>query len=151
MSIHFTSLSNEWATPQDLFDRLNAEFNFTIDVAATPENAKCERFYTFHDNGLGKPWKGERVWLNPPYGVDLARWVAKAASEPSDVTVMLVPARTDTRWWSLFWDYDLHRPVDGCEVRFLKGRVKFGEQNKDAPFASAIVVWKRRPLLELCR
>lgn len=139
-SVHFTSLSNEWPTPQDLFDRLNAEFCFTLDAAATPENAKCDRYFTYIENGLAQSWANERVWLNPPYGSDLGRWVEKAVREPSELTVMLVPARTDTRWWSLFWDHENHKPFDGCEVRFIKGRVKFGNGSVNAPFPSAIVV-----------
>jgi phage N-6-adenine-methyltransferase len=155
-SIHFTSESNEWSTPQDLFDRLNEEFKFTLDAAATPENAKCEKFFTYIENGLAQSWRGERVWLNPPYGSDLGRWVEKAVFDSSEVTVMLVPARTDTQWWSLFWDYDKHRAAEGCEVRFLKGRLKFGGgkqmrrsrqqsscSEKDAPFASAIVILRK--------
>lgn len=126
MSVHFQSEKHTWETPQELFDALDAEFHFTIDVAASPENAKCDRYYTYIENGLARSWKGERVFLNPPYGADLARWVEKAVREDSEVTVMLVPARTETRWWSLFWDHETHRPVDGCEVRFIKGRVKFG-------------------------
>lgn len=147
-SVHFTSDSNEWATPQDFFDRLNEEFSFTVDVAATPENAKCERFYTWHENGLAQSWKGERVWCNPPYGRDLARWIEKAATSNADIVVMLIPARTDTRAW--------HDHIFGnAEIRFVKGRLKFGGGKqthrsrpqslsgvKDAPFASAVVIYR---------
>lgn len=136
-SVHFTSQSNEWETPKDLFDKLDAEFRFSLDAAATPENAKCDRYFTFIQNGLAQSWGGERVWLNPPYGVDLHKWVQKAATEPSEVTVMLIPARTDTRYW--------HAYILGnekAEIRFLKGRLKFGNARHGAPFPTAIVVFR---------
>lgn len=133
--VHFTSKSNEWETPQDLFDRLNEEFKFTLDAAATPENAKCDRFFTYIQNGLAQSWEGERVWLNPPYGVDLPKWIQKAATEPSEVTVMLIPARTDTRAWHSFI-------FDRADIRWIKGRVRFSGHKKDAPFASAIVIFR---------
>lgn len=134
-NVHFTSKSNEWSTPQDFFDRLNAEFDFTLDAAATAENAKCDRFFTWHDNGLAQSWKGERVWLNPPYGRDLGRWIEKAAYEPSEVTVMLIPARTDTKAW--------HQHVFGrAEIRFIEGRLKFGGGGANAPFPSAVIIFR---------
>lgn len=136
MSVHFTTKSNEWATPQEFFDKLNEEFNFTLDAAATPENAKCDRYFTYIQNGLAQSWGGERVWVNPPYGPDLGKWIEKAATEPSEVTVMLIPARTDTRAW--------HNWIFGnAEVRFIKGRLKFGNAETSAPFPSAIVVFRK--------
>lgn len=119
MSVHFSSKTNEWATPQEFFDRLDAEFNFTLDAAATLENAKCSRFFTEKDNGLIQSWKGERVFCNPPYGREIGKWIEKAALEPSELTVMLIPARTDTKAW--------HRWIFGkAEIRFIPGRLKFG-------------------------
>lgn len=77
---HFSSKTPEWATPQDFFDELNREFKFTLDPCATKKNAKCKKFYTEKDDGLSKSWKGERVFMNPPYGRPIAGWVKKAAT-----------------------------------------------------------------------
>jgi site-specific DNA-methyltransferase (adenine-specific) len=132
----FSSHSNEWATPQAFFDRLNRVFQFTLDPACTRENAKCARYYTQEDNGLAHSWLGERVFLNPPYSREIAQWVAKARQEAEQgaLVVGLLPARTDTRWW--------HEHVQGhAEIRFLAGRLKFGNSESSAPFPSAIVIW----------
>src|ERR1041385_5497086 len=102
MSVHFSSATPEWATPQDFFDELDKEFHFEIDVCATKENAKCKKFYTKEDDGLSYGWSG-RVWCNPPYGREIGKWVAHAfLHSHKGTTVMLLPARTDTRW---FHDY----------------------------------------------
>lgn len=79
MNVHFSSKTNEWATPQDLFDKLNREFLFTLDPCATPENAKCAKFYTAEDDGLAQSWDNERVFCNPPYGRQIKDWVKKAS------------------------------------------------------------------------
>lgn len=132
-----TSNSDEWATPQWLWDALNREFHFTLDAAATPENAKTAKFFAEEDDGLAQSWAGHTTWLNPPYS-QIARWIAKAYEEAvagRATTVCLVPARTDTRYW---WDYIRHG-----EVRFLKGRVKFVGGSSSAPFPSAVVVFRK--------
>lgn len=139
MKVHYSSKSNEWGTPQEFFDKLNHEFAFTIDVAATPENAKCPRFYTADDNGLTQDWAGERVWVNPPYGRDIGKWIKKAATEKSEITVMLIPARTDTKAW--------HEYIFGkAEIRFIQGRLAFicgaDQQRGNAPFPSAIIIFR---------
>lgn len=134
-----TSKRNNWETPQKLFDELNKEFNFTIDAAADAENRKCERYYTKQENALEKSWKNERVFLNPPYGRELPKWVKKAAEEAKNkntIIVMLIPARTDTKW---FHDYIYKK----AEIRFIKGRLKFGDGGKDAPFPSMVVIFRR--------
>lgn len=121
MNIHFSSQTNEWATPQDFFDTLNKEFNFNLHVCATKENAKCKKFYTKEDNGLEKSWTG-RVFCNPPYGREIGKWVSKAFMEShKGVIVMLIPARTDTKY---FHEYIYNKP--NVEIRFIKGRLKFG-------------------------
>jgi site-specific DNA-methyltransferase (adenine-specific) len=135
MNVHFSSKTPEWATPQAVFDRLHAEFSFTLDPAATKENAKCRRFYTALENGLKQPWTGERVFCNPPYGRVIGAWVEKMATGGATVCVGLLPARTDTRW---FHDWIL----DSAEIRFLKGRVKFGDGKQSAPFPSMVCVWR---------
>lgn len=134
--------SVEWGTPKDLFDTLNAEFDFTLDVAASDHNAKCKKYFTKEINGLNQSWSGERCFMNPPYGRGLDRWVSKAWREVrknggAEVVVALLPARTDTKW---FHNYVL----DKAEIRFIKGRVKYvnGEKPQPAPFPSIVVIWR---------
>lgn len=134
--LHFSSKSNEWATPQSFFDELNKEFNFTLDPASTVENAKCKKFFTEEDNGLVKSWDNEIVFCNPPYGRGLKDWVKKASESRGGLVVMLIPARTDT---SYFHDYIYNK----AEIRFLRGRLKFGDSKNSAPFPSMLVIFNR--------
>ena len=116
-----SSKRDDWETPQDLFDRLNKIHHFTLDPCSTHENAKCAKHYTKADNGLEQSWKGESVFCNPPYGRDIAKWVKKAAQESEHAKiVMLIPARTDTKY---FHEYIYKKP--NVKVEFLKGRLKF--------------------------
>lgn len=131
----FTSASDEWSTPQDFFDRLDDEFNFTLDVCANAENHKCERYFTHAEDGLKMNWGGEVIWCNPPYGREIGKWVAKCAAHKG-TAVMLLPARTDTRW---FHDYIYGK----AEIRFIKGRLKFGNSKNSAPFPSMVVIFKK--------
>jgi site-specific DNA-methyltransferase (adenine-specific) len=133
----FSSKTDLWETPQDLFDKLNNEFQFTLDVCATPENAKCDKFYTKEQDGLKHPWKGT-VWCNPPYGRGIGQWVRRAlfASVSGSTVVMLLPARTDTKW---FHDYIYKR--NNVEIRFIRGRLKFGGSKNSAPFPPMVVVF----------
>lgn len=135
MSVHFSSKTDLWATPQDFFDKLNAEFGFETDVCALPENAKCPVFYTPEIDGLKQTWGGV-CWMNPPYGREIGKWMQKAyESSLSGATVVcLVPARTDTKW---FHDFAMMG-----EIRFIKGRLKFGGSKNSAPFPSAIVIFR---------
>jgi site-specific DNA-methyltransferase (adenine-specific) len=124
-----------------LFADLNAEFGpFTLDACATPENAKCPAYFTKIDDGLKQPWTG-RVWCNPPYGRGLERWVKKALesvrSGTAEVVVCLLPARVNTAWW--------HAYAAQGEVRFPRGRLRFGAAASDAPFSSAVVVFRNAP------
>lgn len=130
-----SSNTDEWATPQDLFDALDATFHFTLDPCATPENAKCAKFYTKEQDGLKQDWGGEVIWCNPPYGREIGKWIQKCA-EHRGVAVMLIPARTDTRWWHSYIDKN-----PDAHVYFIKGRLKFGDGKNPAPFPSAIVVY----------
>lgn len=136
MSVHFSSETDLWATPQNFFDRYNRRFGFDLDVCATPDNAKCARFYTKTDDGLAQEWSGT-VWMNPPYGREIGRWMQKAheSALAGATVVCLVPARTDTRWWH---DYAMKG-----EIEFIKGRLKFGGSKNSAPFPSAIVVFRK--------
>ena len=118
----YSSRSEVWETPQPFFDKLNDEFHFDLDVCALPENAKCSRYFTPSEDGLKQPWTGN-VWCNPPYGRDIVKWIRKAADEiqkDANVIVLLVHARTDTRW---FHDYLYEKP--NVELRFVRGRLKF--------------------------
>lgn len=135
----FSSASDMWETPQNLFDELNREFNFDLDPCATPENAKCERYFTLADNGLTQNWGGVNVFCNPPYGREIYAWVKKCYEEskkPGTTVVMLIPARTDTRY---FHDFIYHKAK---EIRFIRGRLKFGNAKNSAPFPSMIVIFQ---------
>ena len=135
MAVHFSSETDEWPTPQEFFDRLNGEFGFELDVCATPENAKCPRYFTKRENGLLQKWTGV-CWMNPPYGREIGQWVQKAYTSALEgaTVVCLLPARTDTAWWH---DYCMKG-----EVRFVRGRLKFGDATENAPFPSAVVVFR---------
>jgi site-specific DNA-methyltransferase (adenine-specific) len=137
MKVHFSSNSNEWATPKSLFDTLDEEFLFTLDPCATKDNAKCSKFYTQEDDGLSQNWSNERVFMNPPYGREIGKWMKKASESygkgKAKSIVCLVPSRTDTKWWH---DYAMKG-----EITFIKGRLKFGNVTNSAPFPSAIVVF----------
>lgn len=135
MNVHFSSKTNEWATPLDFFNKLNEEFNFTLDPCATKQNAKCKKFYTIKDNGLIKSWDNEIVFCNPPYGDEIKNWVKKASEARGGVVVLLIPARTDTKY---FHEYIYNK----SEIRFVKGRLKFGESTNSAPFPSMIVIFR---------
>lgn len=128
-----------WATPQQWFDYLNLEFKFTLDPCCHHETAKCEKHYTPEEDGLAQSWAEERVFMNPPYGTDLPRWMEKAYNECREnmaLVVCLVPARVDTQWWAKF--------ASKGEVRFPIGRLKFAGADASAPFPVAIVVFRPR-------
>lgn len=133
----YSSKSDDWGTPQKLFDELNAEFNFDIDVCASAENAKCHRYFSKEENGLEQDWtKFNTCFMNPPYGRQIGTWIEKAynTSVNGTTVVCLLPARTDTRW---FHDYCLKG-----EITFIKGRLKFNDGKVPAPFPSMIVVFR---------
>lgn len=133
----YSSRSQEWETPQNLFNDLDREFKFELDVCATSRNAKCINYFTKLDDALSQNWKGV-CWCNPPYGRGIDKWLKKAEDEcekHGSTIVMLIPARTDTKWF--------HQYIYGkVEVRFLKGRLKFSEAKNSAPFPSMICVWR---------
>ena len=137
MNVHFSSKTDNWATPQDFFDELDEEFQFTLDPCASPDNAKCEKYFTKEENGLIQSWAGETVFMNPPYGRAIKDWVKKAYDESKQgaTVVCLLPARTDTRW---FHDYIYEK----AEIRFIKGRLKFGGAKNSAPFPSMVVIFR---------
>ena len=134
-----SSNTDEWGTPKIFYEELNKEFNFTLDPCSTKENHKCRKYYTKEDDGLSKSWIGEKVFMNPPYGREIGKWVEKAYNENKKGVeiVSLLPARTDTKWFHDFI-YNKH------EIRFIKGRLKFNDGKQPAPFPSMIVVMKGR-------
>ncbi|ETK27382.1 phage N-6-adenine-methyltransferase [Paenibacillus larvae] len=135
--VHYSSKTDMWETPQNLFDRLNEEFKFDLDVCAIPENAKCKRYFTPSEDGLKQEWKGA-CWMNPPYGRQIGKWIAKAyeSSLEGATVVCLVPSRTDTKWW--------HGYCMKGEIRFIRGRLKFGGSPHNAPFPNAVVIFRGR-------
>ena len=133
----FSSKTDEWSTPQDLFDKLNDEFHFTLDVCANKSNHKCDLYYDRKQDGLKMPWSGYVVWCNPPYGKEIGKWVKAAYLEHiahGTTIVMLLPARTDTRWFH-------HYVLGQAAIRFLQGRLKFGDSKNSAPFPSMLAVY----------
>ena len=138
MDVHYSSKTNEWSTPQDFFDELDKEFNFTLDPCATSENAKCTKYFTVEDDGLKQDWSNDVVFMNPPYGREIKYWVQKAYEESlkGATVVCLIPSRTDTKYWH---DYIFGKADD---IRFIKGRLKFGGSKNPAPFPSAVIVYK---------
>lgn len=137
----FSSANCEWETPPDLFEKLNRKYHFTLDAASTDANALCKEHYTREQNGLLQSWKtGGAVWCNPPYGKDIVKWVRKAweESQTGQLIVLLIPARTDTKW---FHDYVYHKAA----IYFLRGRLKYGLNGKqarnNAAFPSMIIVY----------
>jgi len=135
-NVMFSSKTDLWETPQDFFNRMDAEFGFELDVCARPENAKCDSYFTPEIDGLTQEWLGV-CWMNPPYGRDIGKWIKKAyeSAQANGATVVcLVPARTDTKWWH---DYCMK-----AEYRLLRGRLKFGGHTNSAPFPSAVVIFR---------
>ena len=128
----FSAARDDWETPQELFDRMDRQFHFEMDVAATAENTKCINFYTREMDGLSLPWS--RVnWCNPPYGAEILEWCRKADEEAQNgnLTVMLIPARTDAGWF--------HEYCKKYRIEFIRGRIKFVGAKYNAPFPSMFV------------
>ncbi|SOK58327.1 prophage LambdaSo, DNA modification methyltransferase, putative [Yersinia phage fHe-Yen9-04] len=149
-SVHFSSASNTWDTPDEFYQKLNAAWNFTLDPAAMDETAKCNKYYTPETDGLSHSWNGETVWCNPPYGREIKNWYKKFDEEfkqNGTTIVALPPARTDTIYF--------HKYVkdSATAICFVKGRLKFDNRNlplwteegshkkNGAPFPSMIVIY----------
>lgn len=135
----FSSKKHDHVTPQVLFDNINNEFNFTLDVAASQNNYKCSKFFTENENGLNQSWEGETTWCNPPYGRETKKWLEKGYSESRKDNldkVFLVASRTDTKWF-------FNAAMKAASIYFIKGRLKFEGTDSSAPFPSAIIVFNR--------
>lgn len=137
LSVHYSSVSNEWTTPQELFDYLNDIYGFTLDPCSDGNNAKCSKYFTEKDDGLSQDWSNEIVFMNPPYGRAIKDWIKKAyeESQKGATVIALIPSRTDTKYWH---DYCMK----ANKITLIKGRVKFGDGKNSAPFPSAIVEFK---------
>jgi phage N-6-adenine-methyltransferase len=131
------SHTDDWGTPREFFDGLDHEFGFEVDVCATPDNAKCGRFFTPETNGLLQDWAPAVCWMNPPYGRGIVAWVEKAwrESRMGATVVALLPASTDTSWWHDYCE-------KASERRFIRGRLRFYGRAGRAPFASVVVIWR---------
>jgi phage N-6-adenine-methyltransferase len=151
IDVHFSSKALDWETPQAFFDTVNAEFDLQLDVCATPANAKLQAFFTPAEDALGRKWSvaygiddlggcavplPARCWMNPPYGREIGKWMKKAYEESlmGALVVCLVPTRTDTAWW--------HDYAAKGEIRFVRGRLKFGGSKWNAPFPCALVIFR---------
>jgi site-specific DNA-methyltransferase (adenine-specific) len=140
MAIHkslYSSRSEEWPTPPSFFRALNKEFHFTLDPCATPDNAKCPTYFVRQDDGLAQDWGRHTVFCNPPYGKTMRDWARKCyeASQHGALVVLLAHSRTDTRWFH-DWVYGK------ADIRFVKGRLKFGDGTQSAPFPSLVAVFR---------
>jgi site-specific DNA-methyltransferase (adenine-specific) len=132
----FTSRTEEWETPDYVFLSLKKEFDFQVDVCATSKNAKCKIFFDLSVDGLKREWSPFRCWMNPPYGRNIAKWMKKAYDESrrGALVVCLIPSRTDTKWWHEW-------VMKASEIRFIIGRISFGNSKNSAPFPSCIVIY----------
>ena len=144
MSVHFSSKTDDWYTPQYIIDDVCEVYGlgwFELDACASKENAKADTFYTKEENGLSKDWSQyDSVWCNPPYGKEIGKWIKKAYEESMKGAwvCMLIPSRTDTKWW--------HDYVMKGDITFIKGRIKFGGSKNSAPFPSALVVFDKNKM-----
>ena len=138
-NVHFSSATDEWATPKDVYRDLHREFGFSLDPCSDGTNQKTARHFTKSDDGLTQPWAPETVFMNPPYS-EIDKWIRKAweESQKGAIVVALIPSRTDTRWWHSYC-------MRAREIRFIRGRLKFGDAVNSAPFPSAIVIFERKP------
>lgn len=136
VEVMFSSDDMTWETPHEIFNRLNQEFHFTLDVCAFKQTAKCFNYYDPEIDGLSQDWSNNICWMNPPYGKKIGVWIKKAYEESlkGATVVCLIPARTDTLYFQNYC-------MGAAEIRFIKGRLKFGNSNNSAPFPSAIVIF----------
>jgi phage N-6-adenine-methyltransferase len=143
--------SDERSTPIELFNELDAEFHFTLDVCAMNHNKKCEKYFNFQQDGLKQSWANEICWMNPPYS-DIPSWLHKATNESIDfpistncIVVAILPMDGSTKWFHEYiWNKKLHKPRPGIQIRFPDKRYKFNNTNS-AKFATIVVVfgWKK--------
>ena len=137
--------TDERYTPLTLFNPLNEIFDFTLDVAATAENAKCSKFYTKETDGLSQSWAGERVFCNPPYSRgQIEKWLTKAAESNAELALFILPCFLETRWAQLIWQC-------ASMIYFPKGRVKFAGMKSGAKFGTIFVYFGAKPEIYMMR
>lgn len=150
LGVHASSASDEWETPDALVRQLNGLFGpFSLDPCCTEWTAKAKDYFTIEDDGLAQPWSGHNVFMNPPYGRQIRKWVEKAFLESLDGScrvTCLIPARTDTAYWHNCILYDAYK------ILFIRNRIYFGDGTGRAPFPSAVVVYdahlkEKRPII----
>lgn len=153
--VMFSSKSGSWRTPQELFNQLDEEFHFDLDVCADKDHKLAPMENFVGNDGLERSWQGHTCFMNPPYGREIVKWIEKAVAEiylskhnfgpnvigadwRKTIVVGLLPARTDTNW---FWNYILECDF---EIRLIRGRLKFNKRgyHNSAPFPSMIVVFQ---------
>ena len=137
----FSSNDDSWETPPSLFNVLDMEFNFSLFPCCTKQTAKCKKFFTKEEDGLIQDWSKDIVFVNPPYGREIGKWVEKSYNEAKKgaKVVMLIPSRTDTKW---FHDFIYNK----AEIRFLKGRIRFLQNKKElnaAPFPTMLIIFNK--------
>lgn len=118
---NFKSDKIEYSTPQKLYDFINKEFNFEIDVCASESNKKCNKYFNVKMDGLKQNWTG-KCWMNPPFNKELKKWVIKAKQESEkhkSIICCLIPVRSNTNWWK--------ECCESSEIRFIIGEVNFNE------------------------
>lgn len=134
----------DYATPQKFFDKVNKEFNFTLDVCATEENAKCNLFFDVESDGLRQQWNGV-IWCNPPYGAnEITKWLSKGLAEIEHnnnckLIVFLLPSRTGSKWF-----HEMLKMSHIAEIRFIEGHLTFDELNNSASFGSLLLILKKQ-------
>lgn len=146
----FSSKNNKWCTPRDFFNEINLKYNFNLDPCCTKKSNLCKNYFTVEEDGLKQSWKGFRAFVNPPYGREIGKWVQKCYEENiinNVFSVMLIPSRTDTKWFHNFI-------LGKAEIIFIKGRLKFidldytGKEEdrkiSPAPFPSMLVIFNNQ-------
>lgn len=139
MDVHFSSEDMTWTTPDDFYQKLHEEFQFDLDPCCNKESAKCAKFFTEEDDGLKQCWDGHTVFMNPPYGRELPKWIKKASEIKNGIVVCLIPSRTETRYFHEYLYQKSH-----VELRFVKGRLKFGNATNAAPFPSLVAIINKK-------
>lgn len=139
-----SSKSNEWETPQEFFDKLNKEFHFTLDPCCRKDTAKCSKYYTIKEDGLRQDWSKDIIFMNPPYGGHTGDWIKKALEESRKgaVIVCLIVSSTDRSYW-----HEYIFPY-ASQIRFIRGRIRFGKSKSTAPFASAVIIFDNNKYAE---
>lgn len=137
-----TAQTVEHGTPPEIFDPLNAEFHFTLDAAASDENALCDCYYTKEEDGSKQDWTGHTVWCNPPFNAEsLRKFTQQAMRQVANgvTTALHVPAKTDQPWFHWLWER-YQAGVWRVEFRWIQGRVQYVGNPDGAPFPTLTII-----------